>query len=206
MIKTVYTVITNDYDNVHNPLKTKGWNHLLYSDGYINPLGWNMIMIPGKITTSQLLSREVKILHSEYTKADISIYIDGNFEIIGDLNEFLREANYTSGIMACTHPDRDNIRDELNAIIKLKKATVKSVNDIRLKLDHTGAKGLSETGVLIRDQSIPDYYFQKWFEMVQICPRDQASFDWVFRDKVKRFPIEIRNKYFRKHLHKNYVK
>jgi len=105
--------------------------------------------------------------------------------------------------MTCQHPNYNTIREELNQIIRIKKASVKSVNDIRLKLDHIGVEGLSETGVLVRDRSVPDYYFKKWYEMVQICHRDQASFDWVMKNKVKRFPIEIRNKYFLKHQHKN---
>ena len=200
MIKTIYSVIINDYDIIHPQRVTDGWNYLVFTDEPQKTNPWIIKQVKG--VNPVLLSRDIKILYSRFIKADISIYIDGNFEIIGDMNEFLREVNYTSGIMTCIHPDRDNIRDELNAIIKFKKATVKSVNDIRLKLDHTGMKGLSETGVMIRDQSIPDYYFQKWFEMVQICPRDQASFDWIFRGKVKRFPIEIRNKYFKKHKHK----
>ena len=172
MIKTVYTVITNDYDHVQTPFITKGWNHLLFTDRYQNPGLWKLAIY--QKTDRRLLSREIKILHTKFVKADISIYIDGNFEIIGDLNEFLKEIEYTSGIMACKHPERDNIRDELNAVLKLNKASVESVNNIRLKLDHTGAEGLSETGVMIRDKSIPDYYFKKWLDMVKICNRDQA--------------------------------
>lgn len=198
-MKTVYTVITNNYDHVQTPFITRGWNYLLFTDEYQNPKGWKLSIIS---KGGQLLSRRVKILHTQYIKADISIYIDGNFEIIGDLNEFLKEVKYTSGIMACQHPYRDNIRDELNTILKLNKASVESVNNIRLKLDHIGEKGLSEPSVLIRDKSVPDYYFQKWFKMVEICKRDQASFDFVFRNKVKRFPIEIRNKYFKKYAHR----
>jgi len=206
MIKTVYTVVTDDYDNLHPQKVTEGWNYLLFTNNPVKADPWIIKQV--KDIDPFILSRKVKILHSKYIKADISIYIDGNYEIIGDMNEFLKKIKYSSGIMACKHRYRENIREELNEIIRRKLVTVKSVNDIRLKMDHIGQIELSQTGILVRDKSIPDYYFQKWLEMVKMCRRDQASFDWIFQNKVKQFPIEILKKYFKRHLHKknNYGK
>ena len=200
MIKTIYSVITNDYDILHPQKVTEGWNYLLFTDKPQRHDPWTVKQV--KCINPVLMSREVKILYNKYIEADISIYIDGNLEIIGDLNEFLKEVKYTSGIMACTHPYRNSIREELNEIIRRGLASVKSVNDIRLKMDHIGKTGLSRGHIIIRDKSIPYYYFQKWFDMFKICRRDQASLDWVFKDKIKRFPNEIRIKYFKGHDHR----
>lgn len=198
MIKTCYTVITNDYDHLHPQRVTEGWNYLLFTDKPCKADPWTVKQVKGN---PFITSRKVKILYRDYIKADISIYIDGSFEIIGDLNEFLKEVKYTSGIMSGKNPYRENIREELNEIIRKGLASAESVNDIRLKMDHIGQIELSQAGILIRDRSIPDYYDKKWFEMLEICPRDQASFDWIFRDKVKRFTAEVRSKYFKRHKH-----
>ena len=210
MIKTIYTGITGNYDDFHPQQITEGWNYLLFTDkphkakwdfrDTILSFPWTVKQVKG---SPFMTSREVKILYRKYITADISVYIDGNYEIIGDLNEFLKEIKFSSGIMTGVNPYRRSIREELNQIIKLGKASTKSVNEIRLKMDHIGQTGLSRGGIIVRDKSIPDYYFQKWFDMVKICPRDQASLNWVFRDKVKMFPDRIRSKYFKRHKHEN---
>src|SRR5208337_538016 len=87
----VYTAFTGDYDTVHAPAtKVPGWDYLCFSDetSTVRP-GWDVRLLSHEYLDQIRRARVVKILpHQFLPKYDISIWIDGNIGIRGDLAAF----------------------------------------------------------------------------------------------------------------------
>ena len=79
-------------------------------------------LITQKICSPKKLSRIYKILpHIYLPEYDHSLYIDGNFKIIGDVEEYINQYSNNASMLCFKHPQRTCIYDEAEICIKLKK-------------------------------------------------------------------------------------
>ena len=219
-----YTVITGDYDQLHEPdYITPGWEYHVYHDGRLTtPKGsiWQPFVLsnPNNLTPA-LLSRRTKaicpVLRPRGQKL-VTVYVDGNQIPTGDLGLFLKQAEHDRGerctLIDKTHPERTDVWQEAEAVIRLKKADSIAVVRAMAKVSEMGVPLdiLSETGILIRKYLCDDVEddlttaMQTWWEMVRTtCHRDQLTFNcavdelWSFGNMSGR----IFDKYFRKVQH-----
>lgn len=133
-----------------------------------------------------------------YTK---SIYIDGN--IIFKKKMFKKDVNKlleNHDIVCYNHPgDRGNpptVLAEMNAILKHhveKKENLDKIMDILKENNFPDNIGLTETCILVRNHSNIYNFSKEWCELIQICIRDQMSFDyllWKHKINFKRYTID----------------
>ena len=92
-------------------------------------------------------------------------------------------------VVAFHHHVRNKVLDEALAVFKDKLETkenlLKVINEMK-ENKYIDNKGLSETGVLLRNHSNIKQFSKDWSRCIKICRRDQISFDYlILKNKLK---------------------
>lgn len=188
----VYTVIIGDYDTLKQPLYVSPQcDYFVLSDHEINTEGtdWRCMNVnsyfEGVNYSNTKKARFVKTHpHLFFKEYKYSIFLDGNFLIVGDLVplvEMLADNVFATHL----HPSNDCIYQEAKDIIALGKYSASEVNEqieVYKKEGFPEHYGLFETNVLVREHLSPeckDINESWWHEMEQYTLRDQLSFTYV---------------------------
>lgn len=191
--KVVYTCITGGYDKLIEPsVITNGFDYVCFTDNKkLKSNTWQIKELPNDIkklvTTDVKKQRAIKILPHKYlSEYDLSIWVDGNVQIKGDLNEFLeKECTSRSDIFIPQHPIRNCIYDEARECVRLKKDTKENIEpQIRHYQDeHLPLKnGMVQSNIIVRKHnsaSCVNLMEQWWNEVYLWSHRDQLSFNYV---------------------------
>ena len=198
--KAVYTCVTNGYDKILEPTYiTMDFDYIYFTDNNsVKSDIWQIRPLPKECDDipANKKQRLVKILpHLVLQDYDLSIWIDGNIEINGNLNDFVKNnANDEScSVFIPKHPHRDCIYDEQVAVIKFKKDVAKNTNPQIEEYKKEGFPkhyGLVQTGIMIRRHNDEGCkrLMEAWFnEVKEKSHRDQLSFNYVLwkNDDVK---------------------
>lgn len=213
----LYTINTGGYEKDRINLNPKlPIDYLYFTDQF--ELVYRCIqndIIPYYITgdDSKLLQRTIKTSPHQYLP-DIyerSIYIDGNVYLSDTftkdiLDKFVR---HTKSMICFHHPNRQTIQSEAIAVLKEKLETKKHI-DIMLTNQRENqfpdSQGLTETNVLIRKHKQIKEFSQEWTHCIEICRRDQLSFDyllWKHKVDYERLSHTEKMKLVRKKPHMN---
>ena len=215
----VYTAITGGYDRIREPeFITPGIDYFCFSDRMILSQTWKQLAIPHDLDGLSDVKKQrlLKVCPHRYLPVgyDISIWIDGNIVVTGDMNELVQEYDLDEiPLYTRIHPGRDCIYDEAKAVVKFGKATKESVAPIIERYRQVGYPehiGLAETCVLLRRHNDPKCVMvnDAWaVEILLHSHRDQLSFNYVCWKNhflpgymTKQFKIN-QNKYFRLEKH-----
>ena len=221
--KVVYTILLGKYDNFHTLIKQKGYDYFMITDRAFEndtKINWTIL----KFHTEKKYKNKIEIIkkqrfikthpHLFFKNYDISIYVDANFAIIGNLDEFLlRILSPNKSIYLLEHPSRNSINNECNAVILYKKETKKHVSEIKKiynKEKFPDNNGLAETCLIVRKHNDINciHFMEQWsHEIEQNSHRDQLSFNYIWwknkHNIVKYISKVFINEYFhqyRKHL------
>lgn len=188
MKKVVFTCIVGGYYNIVEPkYVTEDFDYICFTDSNDAKSNvWKMVPLPSGIEhlSNAKKQRYVKILaHKVLSSYDLSIYVDGNVLIQGDLNEFLKEkCNKEDFYMFVpTHPSRNCIYDEAREVIRIKKDSGEIVNKQtnRYKSEGFPSKfGLTQNNIIIRYHNNHNCIklMETWFnEVEKESHRDQLS-------------------------------
>jgi len=194
-MKTCFTVITGGYDELKPPrVISDGWEYVIFSDKFLDVSPWNCIV-------TDKHNQELKLMPNADLFNNITLYVDGSIEIIGDLNEFVKEVphRYTTW----KHPHRTTITQEAEAVIELKGCNRALVYKDVNRYINTGYNGpLIASGILLRDLNDPvvrrinKLWYNEWLNS---CGRDQLSFGfscWRHGLEPYLFDQDVFNKYF----------
>jgi hypothetical protein len=111
----VYTCITGGYDDLHAPRRIEqGIDYVCVTDGKVgSTTGWRLLPLPLLTGTNADKNRYVKMHpHVLFPQYEVSVYVDGNIEIVGGLNELIRSALQDSDIALYRHSFRTNVYQE----------------------------------------------------------------------------------------------
>jgi len=180
----IYTVVTNNYDQLHPVEPVPGWRYLCFTDNLnMSSRGWELVKFRDQMS-GKLLSRKPKILFYQYLPAhEYSIYVDANIRILSHPDELIKRFPHDWTIWR--HPSRNCIYDEAGAVVRLKKDTQGNVDNIVKFLKHHGYPanfGLSQNGIMIRKN---EPHIKKlcgyWWDVVSnYSHRDQLSLHYIF--------------------------
>lgn len=187
--KVVYTVITGKYDNLRSQPRIKGWDYICFTDDpELKSEFWDICQVPADDELDSIKrQRKIKILAHEYlSEYDLSVYIDGNVRIIGDLDQFIeKNCPESKGyVFIGEHPERDCIYDEAKACIKLRKGDPKTiVNQVVAYYKEGFPKhyGLTQSCIVIRYHNNEDCkrLMESWWQEVKDkSHRDQLSLSY----------------------------
>ena len=210
-----YTCITNSYDSLKQPsILNSGIDFICFTDSMTASQNgaWRMRLIPNDLQFLDDIKKQriVKICPHRYLKNyDISIWIDGSIQVIGDLNEFVRQYDLNENpLYTRIHPARDCIYDEADACIKIRKDNKQKIESQVNRYHDAGYPrhiGMVETGIMLRRHN--DIRCQmicnEWAtELLNNSHRDQLSFNYVcwknhFVPGILKNEFKINNKFFR---------
>ena len=217
--KVVYSALLGKYDRIQPFNLQKGFDFILFTDLTNinnNETNWTILPIPKELNHLNLSiiknQRFIKLHpHLFFPNYNLSIYIDTSFQIFGDLNEFLlRILTPEYNIYNFEHPDRNNIFNEISAVIEMEKEKEIMGNIIRekyIKSNFPDNNGLIEGCLIIRRHNKKDciYLMNKWFEEVKnYSHRDQLSFNyliWKTGIKIKYISKRFALNYFQQFFH-----
>lgn len=175
-VKIIYTCIFDNYDILKPVKPAKGWRYICFANTEMKADGWEVV----RIDSEPKINRKIKLQpHIYLPPHDVSIYHDGNIEIACDPDSLIRNKSFC----VMQHPHRNNLRDELAACIRLKKANAELMTkQVSAYLD-SGYDGIGMTsnGVIIRTNTEENKKVSEawWKEVEEYSHRDQLSFGYV---------------------------
>lgn len=208
----IYTCITGDYDEVLEPLLVDKdtFDYFIISDNKPAKMTiWNWIdakeIIPSVIKDNVRRNRYCKIngykIFSDYM---YSIYIDGNIQIVGDL-QWTLEALTQSGIALFTHPLHDCLYME--ALICLAKE-YGNEREIKSQIGKYTMEGMPhnygqfECGFIVRQNNnmkCQEIMKMWWKEVQKFSYRDQISFMYcIWKNGLSKKDIRVLGENLRK--------
>lgn len=183
--KIVYTSIMGNYDQLKPPtVVSKNWEYVCFTDDQYRVSDvWNMVYVDSEEHGQAKTARMYKILNDKYLDCDLSMWVDGSFEIKCYLDEFVE--NYHVGNFSLMTHGRNCAYDEAEACIKHGKD-----RDVIIQEQMKGYKnegfplenGMVATGLIIRKHNIENnvQFGLKWWDEVRgKSKRDQLSFNYT---------------------------
>lgn len=180
----VYTVLTGDYDDVHEILyKEDGVDYLLFTNNpKISSNTWHVFLI-NEAMDNLFLSRKIKILPHQYlpTRYNRSIYIDANAVIYGELSQLAHYLDEQICFAVSRHHERNSVRDEVIALVDRGMIDQEEAAGQYSRYQSEGFSdqlGLAECSILVRnhqDNDLKDVMELWWEEFKRGVKRDQVS-------------------------------
>jgi len=212
--KLIYTILTGGYDQLNEiPRKLPNWDYVCFTDNRaLTSRTWRVCLLENtEGFDSVRLSRHYKINHHLVDQGyEISLYVDANLRIRGDLDSFLAQAlPVNSDFAILQHPFLHSLSQELEKCIEEGKDDTEilqqqyhhytNVMGFQDRLPHINAR------VMIRRSNRPELQrlMETWFaQLLTWSRRDQMAFNyalsncpdvrpyyipyWIFRNYFKR--------------------
>ena len=188
--KLFYTVLTGNYDTLNEiNEKLPNWDYICYTDNKnLKSKSWEIRFVDSDLELDPiLLSRYYKINnHLVDMEYDLSVYVDANLRIRGNLDYFLVQAYDSNKSMALLlHPFLNSLEGEVKACIENNKGSRELLENqythyleqgFRDRLPHINAR------LMIRKCGDPGVrkVMEVWYD--QLCTwskRDQISFNYA---------------------------
>lgn len=174
----VYTVLTNNYDNLVGIKREDGCDYFVLTDNdsFVLPEGWGEKIIIEKGTVKT--QRKYKILgHEKLRGYDTLIYLDANMEVRRPLKAILPRMRHD--VLFVAHNKRSNLAQEAEEVIRVGKDKKEVVErQMTTYPDYLKYRpGLYATGFMIRKNTEKVRAFNKswWEEVKKHSHRDQLS-------------------------------
>jgi hypothetical protein len=217
-MKICYTVILGGYDKLREPeVITPGWKYVCITDTpeicedsvyeamqffLYDDLNWGSKMEKWRVWDG-----------IDFPDADYMVYHDGNFQVIGNLDEYIKPFQLKP-FATRKHPSRTNVLDECSAAHKLGKLSNEDAGWFMGEYeDKHGQAGLYENGLLyfnqvaISQHPLYDVLFEFIVDRLECCNRDQLLLPMAIAETGAKPAIIDRNhaaKYFK--YHKTHLK
>ena len=213
--KVVFTCISGNVDKkkFKDPLFiSPGFDYICYVDDpkkWTHIKKWQIRQIPEELknldATKQ--NRAIKLNPHKYFKEyDLSVYVDGNVELKGDLNKLLLNILDNTSIYIPKHPQRNCIYKEAD-VCKGWKDTAENINPQINKFKAEGFPenyGLTQNNIIIRKHNDPNCIklMEYWWNIVlNGSKRDQLSLfyaKWKTNVNIKILDTKLNNsEYFK---------
>lgn len=189
--KVVYTCITGGYDGIINPtFISEGFDYICFTDNEsLKSDIWEIRPLPKETEELSQVKKQryVKINpHLLLNEYDLSIWVDGNVTIKGDLNKFISEnISDNCSVYVPKHPSRNCIYAEEKVVVRMQKD---KIDNTKPQIDRYREEGFPEhygllqSNILLRKHNEQDCIklMEEWFNEVKNgSHRDQLSFNYV---------------------------
>lgn len=183
----MYTCISGNYDKLKEVVRSdRNIDYICFTDQDIKSETWEIRPIPEYLNffESTKRARCIKILpHLFLDKYDISIWVDGNIQVLGETNRFLLE-NMNGNFCIPKHPDRICVYEEADAVKRMKKDSVEMVDGQVSRYRELGYPedfGMVQSNIIIRQHKeidCVDICESWWEEVSKNSRRDQLAFNF----------------------------
>lgn len=189
--KVVYTCITGGYDTLIDPKWiSEGFDYICFTDNAdIKSDVWQIRPLPKETEglSNVKKQRYVKINpHKHLSDYDLSIWVDGNVELKGNLNDFVKETiKDDCSVYVPKHPSRNCIYTEARIVLRMKKDKFENIDPQIKRYEKEGFpknNGLLQSNIMLRKHNKKDCIklMEFWFnELKDGSHRDQLSFNYA---------------------------
>lgn len=189
--KVVYTCITGGYDILKEPKISLGFDYVCFTDNpSIKSDVWEIRPLPKEVEALSPIKQQrfIKINpHLFFKEYELSIWVDGNVSLKGNLNDFIKEHINKDGVSVYvpTHPSRKCAYDEAKAVIAMRKDHADVVEPQMVRYGEEGYpidNGLLQSNILVRYHNNTDCInlMNTWCdEVIKGSHRDQLSFNYA---------------------------
>ena len=189
--KVVYTCITGGYDTLIDPkCISDGFDYICFTDNAdLKSDIWQIRPLPNETEGLSTVKKQryVKINpHKHLKEYDFSIWVDGNVEINGSLNEFVKEyMTDDCSVYVPKHPSRNCIYAEARVVLRMRKDKFENIDPQIKRYEKDGFpknNGLLQSNILLRKHNKKDCIklMEAWFnELKDGSHRDQLSFNYA---------------------------
>ncbi|MBT1070967.1 glycosyltransferase domain-containing protein [Pelotalea chapellei] len=184
----VYTCITQGYDSLKVPFSVdKRISYFCFTDSPQSVLPpWQFIPIALKELSPKDQNRYIKMHPHHFLQGyDVTVYIDGNIQVVGDLFQLVCKSIHSSGdIFVYQHPNRNCIYAEGAACSHIAHERIWNIAKQMRRYHKKGYpinNGLFEANVIIRKNTDRMRHFMNewWNEYCLGAKRDQLSLPFV---------------------------
>jgi len=212
----VYTCITQGYDSLKIPLFVdERLAYFCYSDAPESVMPpWKFLPIKLKGLSPKDQNRYIKMHPHEFlSDYDITVYVDGNIQVVGDLYALVCATLSQHGdIFLYQHPNRVCVYAEGAACSHIAHERIWNIVKQMRRYNKAGypiRNGLFEANVIIRKNTPPMHRFMDewWNEYCLGAKRDQLSLPFVAWKlgmplvSLGKSDPRFRKKYFRRFAH-----
>jgi len=199
--KVIYSAIFGNYDavKIHSHIN-KEYDYVLFSDSAtisaqssrMDSSNWTVINM-GNVSNPRLLARELKVLNKVLGSYSESIWLDGKYKQIGDINDLFE--NDSSYFTTMTHPSRSCVYKEAEACVSMGRG---NKDDILTQIERYQSEGLPKNIGMVNSAVIRRFNTPRvnainegwWNEIENGSIRDQISFNyvlWKLKEKIHIF-------------------
>ena len=188
----IYTCISGNYDSLKEVVrKEENIDYICFTDQDIKSESWEIRPIPKYLEffDNTKRARCIKILpHIFLDEYDISIWVDGNIQVLRDTNIFLSK-NMNEVFCIPKHPDRVCVYEEADAVKRMKKDSSIIVDTQVSKYRNLGYPedfGMVQSNIIIRQHKDKDCIKIGegwWNEVSKNSKRDQLAFNFSIWEK-----------------------
>lgn len=186
--KVVYTAITGDYDELLTPKYVNDdWDYICFTDNdNIKSDFWEIRIMEHLDLDKGKKARKYKVLpHIYLPKYNYSLWIDGNYRIVDDINKYIKRYVKKNPMLCLVHEYRDCIYEEAKKCIEMnlesEKVINSQINGYRVE-GYPKNNGLVASGILYRKHNDPKVIalMNAWWAEINLkSRRDQLSFNYV---------------------------
>lgn len=180
-------ILLNNRDGQYNPadvLYFTDVDHMIYKCLSMNVQPF-LIDVSRSNMSAKLQQRIIKATPHAFLPSfyHTSIYVDGNVKLLGRVQDLVDGAKKYA-LVCYQHWRRPaRLAPELNIIVKENLASKASVDAVKSEMREANFDPneftLTETNMLVRKHHDIVDFSNDWARMIRICPRDQASFDFL---------------------------
>ena len=174
----VYSCLIGNYDNVTTFNRQSGYDYILFTDQKIVNTNWSVLPIPPEVEKLKISDikkqRYIKIHpHKFFKNYDLSIYIDANYIIKGDLDDFLLNTlNPIDNIYIPHYQRGKGVKRAIEKAIEQKKDKFSLLNETLQRYSENSLldkKGIVNAGLIVRKHHKKDCIelMDKWWEEVK---------------------------------------
>lgn len=184
----VYTAITGDYDTLQSPtFFNDDIKYFCFTNNKkIRSDKWNVIYIDDEKLNNMMLAKKVKMFPDLYLPDNVtSVWVDGKFQVVGNLIEYIKRYERSSPILCFPHFARSCIYDEAARCVTdgigNKKEIIHQIAEYE-RNNYPHDNGLYEMGCIVRNHNNPkvkELMNNWWLEVKNHSYRDQISFPYV---------------------------
>ncbi len=193
----VYTAIFGGKDALLPQKRIPGVDFICFADKRMRASPWDVRVVPSKNADPNRCAKEFKILPHRFLKEyDVSIWIDGNFLVVGDVINLAENVLAENSMAAFDHNEtgfdaRNCIYKEYESIMAMmagREALKDDPKKMRCQVERYRKEGYPEEyglisgGVLVRrhkDSSLIRVMERWWNEIETGSRRDQLSFNYA---------------------------
>jgi hypothetical protein len=208
----IYTAIAGGMDRLQTHRKINdSFDYVIFTDDKNIEADWARVIHVSPKPDSNRLAKAFKVLpHRYFPNYDVSVWIDGSIQIVGELEGIIKVALTGQDISFFRHYERNCIYEEVKACVKQRKDDPKTMHKQIQRYKKAGYPdnhGLIMGGVIIRRHNkaaVKKAMECWWTEINNGSKRDQLSFNYIaWRESLKFQYIQYprMRRYFKRHAH-----